>query len=178
MVDITDPSFTHFGNFQNVNLNNNAYSKISEDYSLGGEDYGWRYLSWTITPVFGGALFDESHVVTQLSIQSHLNAFTNFTLLGSTDTTDGFDGNWDVLLSSIVTERTDLAVQDFPFSNTKAYSAYRLQADNWNGGGWAVYRWKLWADKDTGASIVPEPVSSLLFAGGFMGLFLRRRKRS
>ena len=182
LIDITDPVLTHFGDFDNHNYPAD-YSKISADFTIDGNggDFGWHYSPSNHGSAIGGILLDENFAVTSLSFEIHTNPFKDFYLQGSTDTTTGFDGSWDTILSSTVTERTELEVQSWNFSNNTAYSSYRINVLNdytadWGvPAGWAMYRWKLLADDGTNA--VPEPTSMALFSLGLLGVVRLRRKR-
>lgn len=179
LVDITDPSLTHFGDFPNVNYPGD-YSKISSPFTSdeSAHDFGWHYSPSDKhgTSIGGILLGPNSYDVTSLAFQVHERPFKDFLLEGSLDTTTGFDGSWDTLLASTVTEHTELAVQSWSFASTHSYAAYRIHILNDYtppGSGWAMYRWELLADN--GVSAVPEPASMLLFGSGLVGLLFRRR---
>ena len=99
-----------------------------------------------------------------LRLQVHVSPFKDFILQGSTDTTTGLDGSWDNILTSTVTNRSAFDWQEWNFSNTNLYSAYRIEIENIYDGGWAMYRWELLADND----ILPAPIP-----GTFLFIWVR-----
>jgi len=173
LIDITDPSLAHFGDFPHVNTPGN-YSNISKDFTIDGDggDFGWHYSPSNHGSSIAGILLGpNSYAVTSLRFEIHTNPFKDFLLQGSTSTTNGFDGIWDTLLTSTVTERTELAVQSWNFNNNNLYSTYRIHVLNdytGEGSGWAMYRWELLAD-EVELPVIPEPLTILLFGIGFLG---------
>lgn len=180
LIDITDPALAHFGDFPHFNTPGD-YSNISKDFvsSAGYADFGWHYSPSNHGSAIGGILLSDPYQVTRLSLQVHSNPFKDFLLQGSTNTTDGFNGDWDTLLSSTVTLRSEFGVQSWDVDNNTAYSAYRINILNdytAEGHGWAMYRWELLADNTPAApTATPEPASLLLFSLGGAGLAFRRR---
>jgi hypothetical protein len=178
IIDITDPELIHFANFYNDPPAPYQpvlpISHISSDPATIYGDYGWHDSPLEQLPEYAGILLESSYAVTTLRLQVHVSPFKDFILQGSTDTTTGLDGSWDNILTSTVTELGEFEWQEWNFSNTNLYSAYRIEIENIYDGGWAMYRWELLADTD----IVPLPIPTtfLLFGSGLLGMFgLRRR---
>ena len=180
LIDVTDPSYQHFGDFPNVNYPGD-YSKISGNFLTdpSSRDFGWHFSPASGPSISGIILNPNSFVVTALTFQVHSSPFRDFLLQASTDTTDGFDGTWTTLLSSTVTTLIEQEFQTWSFSNNSSYSAYRIHALNDYQGhapnfpiGWAMYRWELLAESETP---VPEPGILGLFAASLMGIGLMRR---
>ena len=132
LIDITDPTLPHFGNFPNVNYPGD-YSKISGDFVTdpNSRDFGWHYSPSAGPSISGIILNPNSYVVTSLTFQVHSSPFRDFLFQASTDTTDGFDGTWITLLSSTLTEPGEQATKTWSLSNINSYSAYRINALNY-----------------------------------------------
>ena len=180
LVDITDSSLPHFGDFFNQLPNApDDYSNISNNAPTDG-NFGW-HNSPSDGPSLSGMLFgSNSFKVTTLRLQVHVNPFRDFILQGSTDTINGFDGSWNNLLFSTITERTENAWVEWDFSNNTSYTAFRINALNDYSDeplalGWAMHRWELLADD--GQPVIPEPATVVLMGAGLVGIIGARRKR-
>lgn len=179
LIKINDPSLVHFSNFYNEPPAGD-FSRMSLDEATTYGDFGWHsHASYSSFPLIAGILLgNEQYAVSELGFQVHANPIKNFTLQGSTDTTNGLDGNWSDVFSSEVTERGDLGWQRWTFDNTTKYSAYRILIEDdytafANGyGGFAMYRWELLAE----SSPVPIPGAVWLFGSGLVGLIGLKRK--
>lgn len=95
LVDITDPSFQHFGDFPHVNSLGD-YSNISKDFTIDGHggDFGWHYSPSNHGSSIAGIILPHGYAVTEMRIESHVNPFKDFLFQGSLNTTTGFDGDW------------------------------------------------------------------------------------
>lgn len=176
MIDITDPTATHFANFTNISPAGD-FSVISNDTPASTYgDLGWHDSPSATIPGIAGIILDTQYVVTGLRLQTHINPFKNFILQGSNDTSDGMDGNWNDIISSTVTNRTELAWQEWSFVNRDAYSSYRIYATDAYISGWAMHRWELLADDSNTA--IAEPHMGALFGLCLLGLAAYRRVKA
>ena len=172
LMDVTSESFDHFTTFENDDPAG-AISVISRDTpATTYGDFGWHDSPSEHLPAYAGIHLDSSYAVTKLRFQVHMNPFSDFTLQGSNNSTTGTDGDWYGIYSSTVTERDELAWQEWEFTNDTSYSWYRIMVEDMYVGGWAMYRWELLAD----TTPVPGPATILLLGSGLltMGRFRRR----
>jgi hypothetical protein len=178
LTDITDPALTHFGSFLNQ-TNSGDFSEMSSDAATSYGQFGWHMSPSSGFPLYAGILFGTTkHTVTGLNFQIHVNPIQHFVLQGCNNTTTGLDGDWSNVFSSTVihpgSQNGELSWQSWTFSNTIAYSAYRVKIEDDYAKGFAMYRWEMLEDS---TSPVPIPAAAWLLGSGVIGLIGLGRKR-
>lgn len=132
-------------------------------------NFGKENSSFWVVPSMGPSIVQSFSLTTANDAPERDPA--SFRLLGQAD-----DGSWNLIDAGPLSLTDDREVESDPIvvANATAYNAYRMEFDSLKDSGTAN---SMQIGEVQFFDVVPEPSSTLLAAGGLLGLLARRKRR-